>query len=428
MKTLITNAVIIPVEGSEPYWFNGSIGIEEGKISFLGSTPDYFTPDRIIDATDCIAIPGLINAHNHLSMTLLRNYADDMDLFTWLREKIWPIEHNMGERQIYWGSLLGIAEQIRSGVTAFADMYFLQEQTINAVLETGVRAAIGATFMGDKQETLSRLPAVRELYSSFSGAGEGRITIDMAPHAVYTCTRESLELIAQTARELDTRIHIHLSETTREVDECIDEHGKTPPAYLAELGLFSSPVYAAHCVDLRDNDYDLLLEHSVYPVHCPTSNMKLGSGFAALGSWLELGIKPALGTDGASSNNNLNMFEEMHMASVIHKGFTKEPTAVTAYEVLQMATVNGAKALGKEGSIGSLQPGKDADIVLVDCRKPHLQPLHNPISSLVYSAQASDVKTVFCQGKPVLENGQLTSIDEEQVLHEAGTAARTLFS
>ncbi len=410
----------------DEHWIKGDIGISDGIIKFVGKAPEQFSADSVIDGSDYIIIPGLVNAHNHLSMTLLRNYADDLELFSWLHDKIWPIERHMQPHHIYWGSMIGAAEQIRGGITAFADMYFHQEETIKAIIKAGMRGNIGATFMGNKQDTTKRLPGTYNLYNTYHGAGDGRISIDIAPHAIYTCTRETLEITTSLARELNTRLHIHVSETIQEVEDCKKEHDTSPVEYLASIGLFAVPTYAAHCVHLSEQDMEILKEYQVKPVHNPTSNLKLGSGFAPVQKFLDYDMSPALGTDGASSNNNLNMFEEIHLAAIIHKGYSGDPTAVTAYQALQMATINGAKALGIDHKTGSIEPGKEADLVFINIDTPHMQPMHNPVSAVAYSAQASDVDTVICRGNILMKHRELLTIDEEEVIRKTSETARTL--
>jgi 5-methylthioadenosine/S-adenosylhomocysteine deaminase len=432
MKLLIRNATIIPmtavpeIRGGNAPFFTGDIAVSGEHITAVGTVPPDFVPDRIIDASRTLALPGLVNAHTHLSMGLLRNYADDLDLHTWLHSKIWPAEAHLDKEDVYAGSQLGILELIRSGVTAFADMYFFQEASCRAVLEAGLRARIGATFFGDLIATEARLPIYADLHRSWNGAGGGRIFIDAAPHAVYTCTRETLEAALDFSLRYDTRIHVHLSETRKENEDSLQEHGCTPAGYLESLGLFTRPSYAAHCVHLTQEDAALLKTRGVRPVHCPSSNLKLGSGFAPFAQMLREGLRPALGTDGASSNNNLNMIEELHIASLIHKGTTGDPTAVSAYEALAAATVHGAEALGIADRCGTLEPGKAADIILINTDVPHMQPLHNPVSAAVYSAQASDVLTVICNGEILMENRELLTIDEQEVMRRAAVRAAGL--
>ncbi len=433
MKLLIKNGIIIPMAPSlhlAPLNMGspGSIAVDGEQIIHVGSVPESFVPDRIIDASGKIVMPGLVNAHTHLSMGLLRNYADDLDLFTWLNEKIWPVEAHLREEDVYTGSLLGVLELIRSGVTAFADMYFFQQPTCRAVEEAGIRANIGATFFGDIRETEARLSDHERLHQVWNGAGNGRILIDTAPHSIYTCTSETLAAALEFSHVKNNRIHIHLSETRRENSDSRKAHGLSPTAYIEELGMLERPVYAAHCVHLDPGDMDILLRHNVIPVHNPSSNLKLGSGFAPVPEMFSRGLQPALGTDGASSNNNLNMMEELHIASLIHKGISGDPTVVSAYETLKMATISGARALGIDHLCGTIEPGKQADIIIIDTGTAHMQPLHDPISAVVYSAQAADVQTVLCAGKILMEDRRLMTIDEEKILRMAAAQGASLIS
>lgn len=419
MKTIITKGTIIAMDSNLPKVIKGDIAIEGRKIISVGSSPHGFTPDRIIDGSSSIVLPGLINAHTHLSMVLLRNYADDLDLFTWLNEKIWPIEAKITKQNVYTASLLGAAELIRSGVTAIADMYFFPNETCRAVEKAGIRARIGADFMGDEKHIEKRLPEFQKLYDDWHGRDEGRISIDTAPHSAYTLTPEALQMAIEFAKKNNTLIHTHISESRKETEENHEEHGMSPFEYLEKAGLFERPVYAAHCVHISEKDLEIIKRYKIVPVHNPTSNLKLGNGFAPIPDMLKKGILPALGTDGASSNNNLNMFEEIHLAAIIHKGSTGDPTAVSAYEALQMATINGARALGIDNVCGSLTPGKDADIICLDTNRTHLQPLHDPIATLAYGAQASDVHFTMCAGQILMEDGEIRTFDEKEIIKQA---------
>ncbi len=426
MKTIITKGTIISMDENFPRVQQGDIAIEDKTIISVGSIPDDFTADRIIDAGGSIVLPGFVNAHCHLSMVLLRNYADDLDLFTWLHEKIWPIEAKFTREHVYHSSLLGAAELIRSGVTSFADMYFFPSETCRAVEKAGLRANIGADFMGDRKRIEEQLPDFQKLYDDWHGKADGRITIDTAPHSAYTLTPEALQLAIDFGEKNNTSIHIHIAESRSESAEIHKKYGLSPVEYLEKAGLFKSRVYAAHCVHLDKRDLEIVKSHGVVPVHNPTSNLKLGNGFAPVPGMLEMGIRPALGTDGASSNNNLNMLEEIHLAAIIHKGYSEDPTAVSAYQALQMATIFGAEALGIDHACGSLTPGKEADIILVDKNKTHLLPLHDPIASLAYGVQASDIHFSMCNGQILMEDGRIKTFDEKQIIDQTCRDAVTL--
>jgi len=425
MRTVIKNGIIIAMDNSLPEVLKGDIAVEGRKIVSVGEIPAGFKADRSIDAGNSIVLPGLVNAHSHLSMVLLRNYADDMDLFTWLNEKIWPVEEKLTETHVYNSSLLGAAELIRSGVTCFADMYFFQKETCLAIEQAGIRARIGATFFGDEEAMEKKLPVLQKLYDEWNGR-DGRIHIDTAPHSAYTLTPGALHMAVDFAKKNNTRLHIHISESKQETQENYDNHGVSPVEYLEKLGLYDIPTYAAHCVQLDEKDLGILKKYGVYPVHNPTSNLKIGNGFAPIPAMLEMGMHPALGTDGASSNNNLNMFEEIHLAAIIHKGATGDPKAVTAYQALQMATIYGAEALGLDDICGSLTPGKEADIILVDTNNVHMQPLHEPVAALSYSAQASDVHFVMCAGQILMEDSVVLSLDEKDAIKKTAEDAVSL--
>ena len=432
MITLIKNGLILTMTEEHPV-ISGDLMFINDRITFIGdraSSPEFsaIEPDKVIDASGGIVMPGLVNAHCHLSMVLLRNFADDLDLFTWLRERIWPIEAKLTPDHIRIASLLGSAELIRGGVTTFSDMYFHQQQTCEAVAQAGIRARIGATFFGDGDATRSRLPAMHLLARSWHQGVSGRIQVDAAPHAIYTCTDETLRLARTFADEYDTRMQIHLSETSKEVADAFATHGVSPVRHIEMLGLLERPVYAAHCVHVSDEDIRILCDNRVTPIHNPTSNMKLGSGFAPIPAFLRAGLRPALGTDGASSNNNLDMFEEIHLASIIHKGYTGDPTAVTAWEALCMATIDGARAVGLDREIGSLEVGKKADIIIADTSAIHLNPLNDPISAVAYSMKSSDISHVFCDGNHLLNERELMTVDVPDLMEHVSRCTKTLLS
>jgi len=425
MNTLIKNARVLLCEDGRLLTKEADIAITGNKISQIGKIEENLEFQKVIDAKNMLAMPGIINAHTHLAMILLRNYADDMPLFDWLTKKIWPLEANLTPELIYSGSILGIAELIKSGVTGFLDMYFFAEETIRAALETGVRVYIARGLTDEEEGKEVHLNETRRLYDEYNGR-DGRVKIFAGPHAPYTCSPRYLKKVIELAQELDIGIHIHLSETRKEVDECIEKWGKTPIKHVYDLGLFERPTIAAHCVHLNDEDIQILAESKVSAVHNPSSNLKLASGFAPVEKMLKAGVNVALGTDGASSNNNLNMFEEMHLASIIHKAVNYDAVSVPAEDVIKMATINGARALGVDDELGSLEVGKKADIILIDLNKPHLVPLNNPLSAICYSAQGSDVHTVIVDGKVLMENYELKTIDEEKAMYQAAEAARKL--
>jgi len=425
VNTLIKNARVLVLEDGKLLTKEADIAISGNKISQIGNIEKDFEFQKIIDARNMLAMPGLINAHTHLAMVLFRNYADDMPLFDWLTKKIWPLESKLTADYIYSGSILGIAELIKSGVTGFLDMYFFADETIKAARETGIRVYIARGLTDEEEGKEVQLNETRRLFNEYHDE-DGRVKILAGPHAPYTCSPRYLKKVIELSADLGIGIHIHLSETKKEVDECIQKWGKTPIKHVYDLGLFQRPTIAAHCVHLTDEDIQILAESKVSVAHNPSSNLKLASGFAPVEKMIKANVNVALGTDGASSNNNLNMFEEMHLASIIHKAVNHDAVSVPAESVIMMATINGAKALGVEKDLGSIEVGKKADIILIDLRKPHLVPLNNPLSAICYSAQGSDVHTVIVDGKILLENYELKTIDVEKAMYEAAEAARKL--
>ncbi len=425
MNILIKNTKALVFEDEKMVVKKADIAVEGGEISQIGKIRTDFDAQKVIDAEDMLAMPGLINAHTHLSMNLFRNYADDMPLWDWLTKKIWPLEERLTAEAVYRGSILGIAELIKCGVTGLLDMYFFAEETINAALETGVRVYIARGLTDEEEGKEIRLQETRELYKKYHQQAS-RVKIFAGPHAPYTCSPQYLEKVIALSKELDIGIHIHLSETRKEVDESIQKWGKTPIKHVYDLGLFERPTIAAHCVHMSEEDIEILTDCGASAVYNPTSNLKLASGFAPIEKMLKAGVNVALGTDGASSNNNLNMFEEMHLASIVNKCVNHDAVSVPAETAIKMATINGAKALGVEKELGSLEVGKKADIILIDLKKPHLCPLNNPLSAICYSAQSSDVHTVMVDGKILMENYELKTIDIEKAMYEAEEAARKL--
>jgi 5-methylthioadenosine/S-adenosylhomocysteine deaminase len=356
----------------------------------------------------------------------LRGYADDMALEPWLQTKIWPFERHLRAEDVYWGTSLAIVEMLRSGTTTFGDMYFHYHEGARAISESGIRACPGGVLLGFLPEPEKRIVAAIEFVREYSGADHHRITPVLAPHSLYTCTRPQWETLVAAAHELGVLIHTHASETQREVADVTRDWGATPIQTLHNLGALERGVLAAHCVHLNEADLDIMKHEDLRVAHNPTSNLKLASGFAPVPEFLKRNIVTGLATDGAASNNNLNIWQEMRLAALIHKGTSGDPTAVSAAEVLQMATVGGARCLNLENEIGSLEAGKKADILLLDFDKPHLTPRHNVVSHLVYAAQSSDVDTVIVDGRVLVRGGQFVSLDATCIQSRAQECASRL--
>ncbi len=403
-----------------------NIGISENRILFIQKEiPSNFPVSNIIDGTNKLAAPGFVNTHTHAAMTLFRSYADDMNLMDWLQNKIWPAEAKLVAEDVYWGTMLSIAEMLRSGTTAFADMYFFMDEVAKAVEETSIRGVLARGLTGDDNNDGKSLLEAKNFYKQWHKQADGRITVMFGPHAPYTCSRKFLEKVIDAAGEVGANMHIHLSETKGEVAECLEKHGKTPIAYMDSIGLFTRPTLAAHCTFATDEEIAIMQEKKVNVAHNPQSNLKLASGVAPVPQMLKAGVVVGLGTDGASSNNNLDLFEEMRLAAMLHKGVTNDPLVVNAREALEMATVNGAKAVWLENT-GNLSVGAKADIVLYNMDKPHWYPRFDLCQMLVYSAQSADVDTVIVDGKVLLNAGNLLTIDEEKVKYETEIRAKKL--
>lgn len=407
---------VVPMTEKDYVLEDVNIYIKDKNIFHIGDELKDFNFDKVIDGSGMVALPGLINTHTHLAMTLFRNYADDMKLEDWLFKKIFPLEDKLMGEDVYYGSKLGLIEMIKSGTTCFLDMYFFVEDTLKAINESKIRACISRGLTSGEGED-AKIQEVRDLYGKYNDY-EGRIKIMVGPHAVYTCSEDFLKKCLNLTKELNTRLHIHLNESKNEVEESLKAHGKSPIEWVDYLGLLEVPTIAAHCVWLNENDMNILKNKNVNVAHNPVSNLKIASGIANIYKMQKEGINVCLGTDGAASNNNLNMFKDLNIASLLSKGLNLEPVATTAYETLEMATINGAKALGLEDLIGTLEVGKEADIILIDFNKPHLKPKNNVISSLVYSAFGSDVDTVIVKGNVLMENRKIKVFDEVDTVKE----------
>ncbi len=414
MTTLIKNAEIIPMTKRDLF-FRGNIVIEDGIIKEVGRTET--DADETIDADGMIALPAFVNAHTHLAMVLMRNYKDTCEnLQDWLSE-IFPIEDKLDDEDIYQASRLGCAELIESGCTVFADMYFHAWNTVRAAKEAGIRGIIGQTFMNDAADAEFRIREIAPRILEAIGTSD-MFRLDAAVHAVYTATPDCYMRAAEWVKERGAMLNTHLSETRKEVEDCIRDYGRRPAELLESIGAFDVPAYAAHCVHLSDSEADILRAHGVSVVHNPASNMKLASGTAPVKKYREKGLNVALGTDGASSNNNLSMIKEMNTAALLASVSEMSPSAARPYDILAMATINGAKALGMDKRIGTLEPGKEADITLINTQSVNMTPVNDPFSAVVFSADRKNVDTVFARGRKVLEHGCLLTMDKDEIIRK----------
>ena len=423
MNLLIKNATVVLPDGQTK---TANIAVEGSKILAIGEAPADFIAEQTIDAKDMLAIPGFVNAHTHASMTLLRSYADDMELMTWLNDHIWPVEAKMISNDIYWGAALAAVEMIQSGTTTFADMYGpFMERVADVVTESGMRGVLSRGIIGVAPDGEKKLEENISLYEDYNGAANGRIKVMFGPHAPYTCPPDFLKKVAAAAQRLGAEVHIHMNETKAEIEQITKQYGKRPFEYVEDTGLFESPTLAAHCVHLSDDEIAIIKKHHIRVAHNPGSNMKLASGIAPVPRLLKEGVTVALGTDGTSSNNNLDMLQEVQLAALLHKVNEYDPLAVPAFEALKMGTEYGAKAVGLDG-IGRIAPGAKADIVLVSMKCAAWVPRFNEVSLLVYSGNAADVDTVICDGKVLMQHRELLTLDEEKIKYEAQKCAERL--
>ncbi|NLF36639.1 MAG: amidohydrolase [Clostridiaceae bacterium] len=431
MNTMIKNADILTMDDEFTILNNQVICIQDNKIVYIGEDePFFFLPNRIINAKGKIVMPGLINSHTHCAMTLMRNRSNDLPLERWLSEGIFPVEANLTYKDVYSGAMLGITEMIKNGITSYLDMYYIHEASLEAISQTGIRANLSyGVSTSSKVKELGKQGA-EEYCKNFvinnKKAFKGRVNTSIEVHSVYLVDEPELVLSAQMAKETDTLIHIHLHETETEVENCIKKYGLTPIQVCEKIGILSNKVTAAHTVHVNDDDMALLRDRKVIPVHNPSSNMLLGSGFADISKMIGMGITPALGTDGAASNNTLDMFKEMHLAALIHKGYKHNSSAISAKQILKMATAYGSKALGFD-DCGIIKKDMLADLIIVNTDSVNMTPYHDPVSALVYSARATDVDTVLVNGEILMQNRELISIDEQKVKFEAAKASKRLY-
>lgn len=397
--------------------------VEDGIIAGIGDAPTDFVVDRVIDATDRLVIPGLINAHTHSYMSLMRNVADDLPFSDWLFGGVQPIEDQMEPEDAYWASLLSQAEMIRSGTTCFNDMQMHIGQTTRAVSQSGMRAVVCRGLVGDAYDkTDSRLTEALQEKNDWRGCT--RLSFLLGPHAPYSCGPEYLRLVSDSAQEHHMGIHIHVAESLAESQSIQEKYGCSPVEYLNRSHIFDVPCIAAHCVRVSPTDRDILAEKRVSVATNPASNMKLGNGFAPVPELMEAGINVCLGTDGPASNNAQNMFREMGLLALIHKGTHNSSTCISATDTLRAATSNGARALGL--NCGTLALGTSADLALLRLDAPSLLPTTNLVSALAYAANGSEVDSVMIDGKFVMEHGELLTIDEERVRAETARICQRL--
>ncbi len=417
--------MILSMDAQGQYWDEGSIVIRGNTIESIGLINDAeakYPEARVIDGSGKLVMPGLINTHTHVPMTIFRGYADDLPLHEWLYEYIFPIESEfINAENVTLGTKLAIAEMLRSGTTTFNDMYYYVDQIAEVVDATGMRAVLSEgliNYAAPGCDTPEKgLQVSERLIQRWKN--HPRITISVSAHAPYSCSARLLQDAKALADKYNVPFNIHLAETRKEFDQSIASTGYTPTAYLESLGVLGENVIAAHGVHLTAEDIELLKSRGVSVAHNPECNMKLASGVAPVPTLLEKGIKVGFGTDGVASNNNLDLFEEINTAAMLHKLISKDPTVLDAKTVVEMATIGGAMVLGLDKEVGSLEPGKRADLIMLDMKQPHAHPVYNIYSLLVYSMKGSDVETVIIDGKIVMENRRFLYLDEEGLYAKA---------
>ena len=423
---LISDCAIVTMDARRPIIERGFIAVKNGKIVNIGkraSASLTIKAEKTIQGKEKVALPGLVNCHTHVPMTLLRGLAEDKQLDEWLKETIWPLEAKLKPGNIYDGALLGCLEMIKSGTTCFADMYFHEEAVAKAVEEAGLRAVLaeGIIESGDSTSGTKMLRSATEVAENLDGFADGRVRVRLGPHAVYSCSPDLLRKVRESAQRLNVGVHIHLAESAEEAEPLGEVE------LLDSVGFFSGiDVLAAHCIHLSEKDMRTLARRGVTVAYNPVANMKLAMGAPKIADLLGLGVTVGIGTDGPASNNTLDMLESMKAAALLQKVSSLNPTALPAETVLKMATIEGARALKLEKYIGSLEAGKRADIILLDFDKPHLTPRHNLYANIVYSAHGSDVDTVIVDGKVLMENRKVKTVDETKVVQRAQRTALEL--
>ena len=431
MKTLFKNADILLFEnGIYNVIKNAYLAVDGDKISYIGKDEPSDSFDETKDIHGKLLMSGFYNCHNHCPMVLLRGVGSDLPLNEWLFNKVFPIEDKLTAEEIEAGTKLALLEMLAGGTVSFSDMYFEPQVTARAVADSGMKANLTRPVQSfdpnEEPKDSFRIAQSLELYNEWNKAENDRILIDFSIHAEYTCTEKIARAYIEECNKRSGNLHIHLSETVKEHNECKEKYGKTPTEWFNTLGAFDSRAFAAHCVTLEDSDMDIILQKGVNVVHNPTSNMKLGSGFARIPKMLDMGINVALGTDGAASNNNLDMLEEIHLASVIHNGYMQDATVMNADTVIKMATINGALLQGRD-DCGELKVGNKADIIATSLDKPHLRPIIDEKALITYSAQSSDIYMTMVDGKVLYENGEYKTLDKEKIYYDIEKAIKKLY-
>ncbi len=426
---LLTGAWVVTMNADFQVFAPGGVAVQGAQVAAVGPRDEIlagFAAERVLDYPQGLILPGLINAHTHAAMSLFRGLADDLPLEEWLTSHIFPAERHLDYDFVYWGTRLAIAEMLLSGTTTFCDMYLFTHAVAQAVVDGGIRALVGEVLYDFPSPNYgvpdNGLRFTEELCRTYQG--HPRVRVAVQPHSVYTCSPDLLQKSMDLAYRHQTLWIIHLAETPREVADCLEHYGATPVGHLQRLGVLRGNTVADHAVVLSEADMELLAASGAGVAHCPESNMKLASGMAPVADLLARGVPVGLGTDGCASNNNLDMLAELDTAAKLAKVRDLNPTALPARQALRLATSGGARVLGWEKEIGSLIPGFKADLVVIDLDQPHLTPIYDPYSHLVYAATGADVQTVLVEGRVLVEDRRLLAFDLEETLGRARELAR----
>ena len=428
---LVTNGSVLTLDEDTTEIINGAVAIGQDAITAVGPANEFgdWSISRVIDARGGIIMPGLVNSHTHAAMTCFRGLADDLQLMTWLNDHIFPAEAKLDDEKVYAGALLACAEMIMSGTTSFCDMYLFEDAVARAAKKAGVRAVVGEVLYDFNSPNYGPIKNgfkyTQKLIDTWQN--DPLVTIAVEPHSTYLCAPQLLKKAFKLTQSFNLPLVIHLAESKSEINQIKERYNRTPVEHLAELGVLAPNVLGCHCVELTDNDIRLLQRFDVKVAHNAESNMKLASGVAPIPRLIKEGICVGMGTDGCASNNDLDLFLEMDSVAKLHKAKTLDPTVMDALTVLKMATINGARALGLDQTIGSLEIGKKADLIIIDTNKPHLTPMYNPVSHLVYAAMGSDVTTSI-NGQVVMENGLLKTMDIKAVIDDVNKIAKEIIA
>jgi len=427
---LVTNGTVLTLDASDTEIINGAVAISKDALTAVGPADEFsdWSVSQVIDAHGGIIMPGLINSHTHASMTCFRGLADDLQLMTWLNDHIFPAEAKLDDQKVYSGALLACAEMIMSGTTCFCDMYLFEDAVARAAKKAGMRAVVGEVLYDFNSPNYGPIENGFEYTQKLIDAWQDDplVTVAVEPHSTYLCAPQLLKKAFNLTQSFNLTLVIHLAESKSEVAQIKERYNRTPVEHLAELGVLAPNVLACHCVELTENDIALLQRFDVKVAHNAESNMKLASGVAPIPRLINEGICVGMGTDGCASNNDLDLFQEMDSVAKLHKAKSLDPTVMDALTVLKMATIRGARALGLDQVIGSLETGKKADLIIIDTNKPHLTPMYNPVSHLVYAAIGSDVTTSIINGTVVMEGGKIKTMDINAVMADVNRIAKEI--